>query len=478
MNTIKLYILLVFVVLVVLPSKAQIPQKTQTIKESVDQLKSIFGKKKDTDSKAAVPTSQTVRHLKGGTNAENLIYIDVDYMNDFNDGKAIVRKGNATAMIDKDGNTIVPFNTYGFVEAWNVNSGMANPDNTYVYHNHEVAGTGFFKYRASAQTGYDNYLNAQAITIKSPVPPNATFALTLERNYLVSKKSLNDQVDQQGNRYNTYYYQDREGKLFVHSPSELTAIHDGIGIVSRAGKKGYVFLNGTKLTDIVFDDAMPFSDGMAVVGLRDQFGILKYGFIDMKGEIAIPVNFSKQPTHFSKGFAIVYPKDYPSKDDQLAYAFVNKKGEVVRSFTLREQRLYNFPPFQNYGLTYAGHYFMDTDFRIINRKDFFARYGLSENIAPIAASFDRGRDKGKFRQHLFSVVGEENPKIYFAGKDGIGFVNLISNTVVLPIFTQLGFFDPVSGLAYAEIGKNQNITKGYINASGEWVILQAKGSQW
>lgn len=456
---------------------AQTPKKTQTIKESVEQFKGIF-KKKESSGNSSQILPKNVKHIQGGKIATNAIYLEVDYMNDFNDGKAIVRKGSATAMIDGQGNTVVPFNTYGFIEAWNVNSGMANTDNTYSYHNHEVAGTGFFQYRASAQTGYDNYLTASAKIIQSPVGNNATFGLTPEKNYLTSKKSLNNQKDQQGNSYNTYYYQDKEGKVFVHSPLELTTIREGIGIVNYGGRKGYVALDGRKLTEIIFDKAEPFSDGMAVVGQKDQFGILKYGFIDTRGQIAIALTYSKSPTHFSCGFATVYPKDYPTKDDQLAYAFINKQGEVVRSFTVSEQKQFSFPPFQNYGLTYWNRNFMDTTFNIITKENFFARYGLTGNVFPTGGSFDHA--KGQYRQYLFSVVGETNPKMYFSinGTSGIGFINLATNIVVLPTFTKLGFFDPVSGLAYAEIGQNQNATKGYINELGEWVILQSKGGMW
>jgi hypothetical protein len=68
----------------------------------------------------------------------------------------------------------------------------------------------------------------------------------------------------------------------------------------------------------------------------------------------------------------------------------------------------------------------------------------------------------------------------------IGFINLHSKTVVLPAFSRIGYFDPVSKLAYAEVdtvvkkgGHNAiETTKGYINEKGEWAILQAEGSKW
>ena len=121
---------------------------------------------------------------------------------------------------------------------------------------------------------------------------------------------------------------------------------------------------------------------------------------------------------------------------------------------------------------------MDTSFRIIPREDFFARYGLTDRVWPVGASFDRAQGKGQYREHLFSVVGEANPKIYFSTKEGIGFINLGTNVVILPSFTKLSFFDPISGLAYAEIGENQDVIKGYINEQGQWVIQQSKGGVW
>jgi hypothetical protein len=230
---------------------------------------------------------------------------------------------------------------------------------------------------------------------------------------------------------------------------------------------------------------------MAVVGQKDQYGSMKYGFINNKGEQAIPFMFSKEPSYFSYGFAKVKPKDI----GEFEYAFINKKGEIAFTQTTSDKRKYGnfeFNDFQNYGITttVGNAYVMDTLFRIRPKADFFAAYGITGIPHFKSAYYEAGNGKIKMGKAPFSVVGETNPKIYFSTTtspaDHIGFINLGTNTVVLPAFSRLGYFDPVSRLAYAEVDnrvqkgghKVTEITKGYINEHGEWVILQKKGSKW
>src|SRR5690606_37984922 len=192
------------------------------------------------------------------------------------------------------------------------------------------------------------------------------------------------------------------------------------------------------------------------------------------------------------------PKDKSGFD----YAFIDKTGKVAFSqsgMDKRKQGNFEFQPFQDYGLTTTtgNFYVMDTKFKIQTKNEFFEGFGLTGNTH--FHHPDIGDNKiGK--AGLFTVLGETDPKIYFTNNDmnhdgilrgkelRVGFINLGSATVVLPAFSLIGPFDPVSRLAYAEVStvvkasngfsNNLKTTKGYINDRGEWVILQKEGGTW
>lgn len=240
----------------------------------------------------------------------------------------------------------------------------------------------------------------------------------------------------------------------------------------------YVKLDGTKITGYQYYQADAFSDGMAVVGNADAFGQMKYGYINEQGKLVIPLTFSVKPGRFACGYAKVYPRD---KSD-FEYAFINKKGEIVFKQTHADVKKYgNFPDFYSYGLSMNGSYFLTTDFKIISKADFFTSFGI-----PAESWLASGIP--------YQVEGEKDPKLYFTTRYGIepifhqggliGFINLASKKVVMPSFSRIGRFDPVSHLAYAEIvvGKDNNgqavMRRGYVNEHGEFVIVQGSGSKW
>lgn len=489
--------------LLILISPAVFRAQTQpTVKESVEQvkkdfeaLKTIFKKKADTKSetetKPNAPNDTNFLHLQGGETAENVVYVDADRFGHFNHGKAIVHKGTASAMINADGQFVFPHNTYRFYDI----------GNTYVFRENEVFANGIFQYAKTAQGGFESYMNAEGKELTGS-PETKGGRMGLNGQLLEGVRTLYDRPkNKQGKHPVQHHYITHTGKLYVLGTG-LAKISNGIGVYSeyRDGwKLGYMKLSGEKLTEAVFDEAEAFFDGMAVVGQKDQYGINKYGYVNKRGELAIPILFSIKPSRFSGGFAKVEPKDR----GEFQYAFINKKGEIVFKQTAEDKRElgnHEFDTFQSYGLTTTtgGFYVMDTLFKVIPKADFFARFGIGAISHIHGASYrepNGGMHSGK---GLFSMMGETDPKIYFSNNDmnhqgvlrgkelRIGFINLHSKTVVLPAFSRIGYFDPVSKLAYAEVdtvvkkgGHNAiETTKGYINEKGEWAILQAEGSKW
>ena len=483
-------------------SMAQTPNQHSTVKESVakvkedfNSIKNILKKKNDNTSEPRTyPTNLEnldYTHIAGGKISAEVVYLDSDRMGHFKGGKAIVHKGTASAMINEKGQFVFPYTTFWFYET----------DKNYVFGEEEVFINCIFQYSKEGQGGFDFFMNAEGKELTTTIARDVTLDLR-GANLLVGSKTLYDRPrDAQGKYPVEFNYITHTGKTFVVGES-LGNIRGDIGTYERYNngwKKGYMRLSGEKLTEAIFDIAEPFSDGMAVVGQKDPYGMIKYGYINEKGALAIPFMFSIKPSRFSAGLAKVKPKD---KGD-FEYAFIDSKGEILFKQTSQDKRgmgNYEFDTFQSYGLSIStgGFYVLDKSFNIIPKADFFNMFGIDGISHFQSASFDKPNGGTYISKQLFSVVGETNPKIYFSnnemnhqgalrGKElRIGFINLKDKTVVLPAFSRIGYFDPVSKLAYAEVetvvknaGRNQiETTKGYINEKGEWVILQAKGSKW
>ncbi len=101
------------------------------------------------------------------------------------------------------------------------------------------------------------------------------------------------------------------------------------------------------ITKEIFDDAMPFSEGMACVGKINEFGEMKYGFINTKGEIVIPLIYSNKPSDFKSGLSMVSPQDKTEFD----YGYINKKGKIV--IKRKDANVGGFPPFTSSGFAYT-----------------------------------------------------------------------------------------------------------------------------
>ena len=54
-----------------------------------------------------------------------------------------------------------------------------------------------------------------------------------------------------------------------------------------------------------FAQALPFSEGMAQVGIADQWGEMKYGYVDRTGALVVPARYAGKTFPFSAGLARV-----------------------------------------------------------------------------------------------------------------------------------------------------------------------------
>lgn len=88
------------------------------------------------------------------------------------------------------------------------------------------------------------------------------------------------------------------------------------GIIYKPGKWGYLDKDGKAVIHPQFDYALPFSEGLAIVGVND-----KLGFIDKTGRIIIKPTFAPPVGNFHEGLAVV--------NSGGKYGYIDKTGNMV-----------------------------------------------------------------------------------------------------------------------------------------------------
>ncbi|UOE47908.1 WG repeat-containing protein [Mucilaginibacter sp. SMC90] len=438
---------------------AQSNPKNASLGKAIKDLGSFFKKKP-----ASLPAGNdklpannaAVQADKGNAGAlsPGAVSLAVDKLFDFNKGVAIVRKGTSAALIDPKGNLVVPFNSYDF--SYYTVSVLQNV----------LLSNGLLRFQTTDHQQW-GYMNSSATVIARGV-----------LNDLTDNKRLLEL-----NNSGRWTYTTPDGKKYFPG-DRLADINEGIGIMRRQINGnviiGYKRLSGDPLVTTAFDELYRFSEGLAVVGKKDQFGDIKYGYINTDGKLVIPLLYSIKPSEFSGGYARVVPKDKSA----FEYAFINKKGEIVFRQTQADILKYGtFDHFTTYGMAFNMKYVMDATFKLTSKADFFKSYGIP------ADSWFIGEQN--------SVEGETNPKLLYSTRGVVGtytrlpltgFINFGTGKVVAPVFDLLNvnaiYFDPTAKLAYAKVCLGKSNTgaliyrEGYINENGLFVIVKAEGSRW
>lgn len=383
-----------------------------------------------------------------------------DFIGAFSEGFAIIKKGDKTAIIDSKGNFLIPFNKYGsvgnFVNGYatfnnNNSSGMIDKKgNEYVYDGKKgfSAGNGFFD-----DYGYcemrDNQGDYLLWNLKSGVNSKTIY---------FSK-----------NCQETTCYKNR-----VFGGSRLNINNGLILFRDDDGKYGYYGIQGSMKIQPQFTSAKAFSEGVAAVAKPNEFGEIKWGFIDTTGKIVIPFIYSNEPGNFYKNRAFVKS----SQSTDFYFGFINKNNELklkFKDYPIEENFTDGFLLFYN---NYHP-YFIDTSG---NKLDIIQHGTINGTYYA---------DKVIYTKNNISYV-EENPftiivnnQIKIAGKSFtasqplVGIITIDGKTLAPPIFSDLSYFDGVSHLAKATywIDDKKHID-GYINEKGIFIIIKKQPSVW
>ncbi len=123
-------------------------------------------------------------------------------------------------------------------------------------------------------------------------------------------KSFRDQTSKK------YGYKDENGNIVIPAKyDDALDFSDGLALVKFKGKCGFIDKTDKLVIPAKYDSAWPFSDGLALVEING-----KYGFIDKTDKLVIPAKYdSAWP--FSEGLALVKIKG--------KYGFIDKAGKQV-----------------------------------------------------------------------------------------------------------------------------------------------------
>ena len=266
---------------------------------------------------------------------------------------------------------------------------------------------------------------------------------------------------------------DAKGDKYILNSSKIASdfvVSEGAVIEESQNKYGYKNLKDEWIVQPIYDAAKPFSDGLACVGKKDEFGEWEYGFINKKGKVVIPFIYSNQPTDFHGGVALVIPKSKA----EFAEAYIDKQGNIIKKFKLP----YSLP-YIGYGY-YGGsgvNTLMDSTGNIVTVTEFLKSYGVVSDPSTFGISVYQFNDGKIFYTRFFKNSGVPSNE---------GYVNIRTKKIVEGAFTffnvgVLNFSDKESKLAYASIYTSKihdqdHLREGYINEDGVFVIVKKAAS--
>ena len=251
----------------------------------------FFGSREFTEGLASVLVNDKAGYID--TKGNFVIKPQFELAMPFSDGLAYVRVDGKHGYIDKSGHFIIPPKYYS---CYSFHDGYALVNDT-------VTSKGFFidKTGKTKLTGRN-------------------FLLSEYREGLINctdNKGNWGFIDIDGNTIINYDY--KATRPFYEGKAAVTPKKEIDGKPNRKEKCGFINHQGELIIPQIFEGAdMKFSNGFCAVWNNNL-----YGYIDTKGDIAIPFEFDFTD-RFSEGLAAFKPKGRNKK-----YGYINKSGNIM-----------------------------------------------------------------------------------------------------------------------------------------------------
>jgi hypothetical protein len=378
-----------------------------------------------------------------GSISSGAIRIDCDQMEPFQEGVAVVRKGDKDAVINRKGEFVVSYGSM-LISSHGFKKGLC------------VVNNGSSKSSAIDTTG------RLLLPFQFEIKPADEDGFLYVAGF--TSKSAK-------------YWLRRDG---MKIPSKTARTYsNGLAVVRKSVKGdsgadpellcGYVNRAGETVIDHRFLEARPFSEGLAVVEALDEGGLKRWGVIDIKGNTVIPVEWGYAPGNFHSGLSYVFSPDHK----EFVYGYIDKTGAVRIKIkagkndrqiveTSGPSHLQQEIPHLNFQDGYVISMFKgkldSSPFRILDTLG---------NVTEIKTNL--------FRHNSSEPYQIKNGSMLCENMGMLGLVNIRGELLLPNIFNDLSFFDPISGLAKASIMNEGQFVEGYINRDGVFVIIKATG---
>lgn len=267
---------------------------------------------------------------------------------------------------------------------------------------------------------------------------------------------------------------DRDGKIVIEPTFENAfPFTEGLAAVQRIGKWGFIDETGREIIQPQFDNVGQFSDGLAT--FSDQRRPNKFGYIDKSGRVVIEAKYDAA-SNFRHGLARVGTEKFISKlfgkiadtGVECDYKFIDRSGKVVQEpsplhyATGRPQELIRFEQGTKTG-------YLNANGIVVIEPRFQVASEFSEGLACV-------REAGRFGYIDAEGKWVIPPRFEAANNfsDGLAGVQINDSTwafidrdgkVMIPgpyNWIYGGFQEGLAEVAFE--GK-----RGYINKKGEWI---------
>jgi hypothetical protein len=397
-------------------------------------------------------------NLQPGSIAPDAVFVDFDYLEGIVNGAVLVHKGPLHALLDLHGNFVSPWGKYKFT--FDRISNYSPLINVY------------------GETGGERLINSKGNTILQAgrieaIPWFRLLTVSYGTTESTRVVDMNGKVLPKillkhtlGAGANLYYESD-EADLIPYTnyiPPEKGKMPD------KPALSGYLTKKGLVKIPPVYNRVNSFSEGLAAVENVDEFGVSKWGYINMDGKLIIPYSFQIMPGDFHNGLALVTPKNKTDFD----FAYINQKGEVkikigsgqatTRPFHSADIMRYVNGEFINGYAFWSSFpsFILDTDGRFHPLTDLIKDDFLKSSSKVGFAGFD---DLGIY----INCTGYSKTALNSFGK---GMIDYQGNLLFPPVFETLEP-DRYSTHALATFkDTSYKVTKGIVNSQGIFILVQ------
>jgi hypothetical protein len=401
-----------------------------------------------------------------GDIAPDAVYIDMDKWYPFSEGLAAIKKGEKWAFIDTTGKIVIP---WGKVEP--VDPAPAFSQGRIIV----KVGQGM-----GVADGRGNLLTTKAYRYVSNYNENPSGQRVCLAIYHVNHEPHYSILDHRGKEISVAKRSQLESTpetQVVFSSSNINKDDcqvllkedriEAAKIIDREFRSGFADSKGQLVIPFQFVHANEFSEGLAAVSKKNEFGEEMWGFIDRAGNTVIDFKFSKEPGDFHQGLAVVYPRN--AKDAGFRFAYTDFSGQVV----------FRVSPEHPLGVNFKGSDFLNSHLLILRDNNYY----LIDQAGNATLWVENHRVQFDKEDELRLNIYDQTPfltthLVSFQANhpyQGCGALNQQAEVVIPPLFTKILSFTFCRAKATHKIHPKRT---GYIDERGVFVIVKKEESQW